>query len=71
MSLRSMRGSIGFLPSEVLLWGSVGIVLLVVWSIQGGMCTPMLFTKQTMVLPATYFGDPFIKGNHFPLRGVA
>ena len=66
-----MRGSIGFLPIQVLLWGSIGIVLSAVQSIVGRMCTPMLFTKQAMLLPVTFLGNPFIKGDHLPLRGVA
>ena len=65
-----MRGSIGFLPLEIFLLGSIGIILPAVRSIVGGMCTPMLFTKQAMLLPATFLGDPFIKGDHLPLRGV-
>ncbi len=63
-----MRGSIGFLPIEVLLWGSIGIVILAVQSVVGGMCVPMLFTKQAMLLPVMFLGDPFIKGDHLPLR---
>ena len=66
-----MRGSIGLLPIEDLLWGSVGIILLAVQSVVGGMCAPMLFTKQAMLLPATFLGNSFIKGDHLPLRGVA
>ncbi len=66
----SMIGSIGLLPIEGLLWVTVGLVLPAVQSIVGGVCAPMLFTKQTMLLPAMFLGNPFIKGDHLPLRGV-
>ena len=38
---------------------------------RNGVRTPMLFAKRAMLLPATFLGDPFIKGDHLPLRGVA
>ena len=65
-----MRGSIGILPIEGLLWVIVGLVLPAVCSIVGGVCTPMLFTKRAILLPATFLGNPFNKGDHLPLRGV-
>jgi hypothetical protein len=65
-----MRGSIGLLPIEALLWDSVGLVLPAVRSIVGGVCTPILFTKQAMLLRATFLGNPFIKEDHLSLRGV-
>ena len=58
-----MRGSIGFLLIEGLLWVTVGLVLPAVQSIVGGVCAPMLFTKRTMLLLATFLGNPFIKGD--------
>ena len=66
-----MRGSIGFLPIEVLLWGPIGIVRPAVQSIVCSVCAPMLLTKQAMLLQAMLLGNPFIKGDHLPLRGVA
>ncbi len=63
-----MRGSIGLLPIEGLLWDTIGLVLLAVQSIVGGMCAPILFTMQAMLLPAMFLGNPFIKGDHLPLR---
>ena len=65
-----MRGSLGFLPIEGLLWVTIGPVLLAVWSVVAGVCTPMLFTKRAILLPVTFLGNHFIKGDNLALRGV-
>ena len=48
-SLESTRGSVGFLPTDFLLQGTVGLILLQIWSVMACMCTPM-FAKGAMFL---------------------
>ena len=62
-----MRGSIGFLPFERCLRGTVGIILPAFWSVVGGMCAPMFLAERAMFLSVAFLGNPVIEGDHFPL----
>ncbi len=66
-SLGSMRGSIGFLTFGRFLRGTIGIILLTVWSVVGGMRTPMFLAERAMFLSAVFLGNLVIEGDHLPL----
>ena len=69
--LGSTRRFIGFLPTEVLLQGTIGFILLAIQSVMGGMCTPMFLANGAMLLPVMLLGNPFINRNHLLLGGVS
>ena len=70
-SLGSTRDSSWFCPLGVLLRDPIGIILPAVWSVMGGVYTPMFLTERTVLLCPASLWNPVTKGDHLPLRQVA